>query len=238
MRVKFHDDHRLRFFVGCVRDKERLKVAMNGVDLVIHAAALKRIEVGAYNPTEMVNTNVLGSMNVIDASVYNGVKSVIFLSTDKAFQPISPYGCSKALAEQLFLSSNNMYGMKGPKFSVTRYGNVAGSTGSVIPIWREAIAKKKAIKVTDPDCTRFWMYMSEAISLVVDTIVTMPTKPVIPILPAYRLGDLAMAMGINNYERIGLFDYEKKHESMGEGNSSDLARRLSVKELRSMLTHV
>jgi len=211
---------------------------MNGIEIVIHAAALKRIEVGAYNPSEMVNTNVIGSMNVIDAAVYNGVKSVVFLSTDKAYAPISPYGCSKALAEQLFLASNNMYGVRGPRFAVTRYGNVAGSTGSVIPVWRDAIANKREIRVTDPECTRFWMYMHEAVGLVIDTIVTMPANPVIPKLPAYRLGDLAMAMGINNYVKTGLGSYEKLHESMADGNSSDIARRLSVQELAGMLAHV
>lgn len=228
MREQFRDG-RLRFFIGDVRDKDRLRRAMEGVKTVVHAAALKRIETGFYNPGEMVKTNIIGSMNVIEAAHDAKVDRVVFLSTDKAYQPISAYGQSKALAESLFSAANNAGGEHGPKFLVTRYGNVAGSKGSVIPKWRES---NKGY-ITDPECTRFWMTMDEAIDLVLDTIKT-GKELNIPILPAYRLGDLAEAMGVSAYT-TGLGEYEKLHEGMADGNTSDKARRMSVNELREML---
>jgi len=235
MRQKFNNDPRLRFFIGDVRDVKRLRTAMAGVDLVIHAAALKRIEVGRYNPTEMVNTNVIGAMNVIEASTNAKVSRVVFLSTDKAYQPISAYGQSKALAETMFIAANEVFGEHGPKFSVTRYGNIANSTGSVIPLWREALKTSDTVQVTDPDCTRFYMTAVQAVDLVLTTIRDMQGgELVIPTLPAYRLGDLAEAMGAK-MEITGLPDWEKKHESMNDGNSSDKARRMTVEELRCAL---
>jgi len=231
---KLDPNDRLRFFIGDVRERDRLVRAMEGMKVVIHAAALKRIEVGFYNPIEMVKTNVLGTMNVIDAAIDAGVEKVVFLSSDKAYQPISPYGHSKALAEALMLASNNTAGGK-TKFSVTRYGNVWRSTGSVVPVWESMIADgAKKVPVTDPDCTRFFMRMDEAVDLVLKAIKEMPNAPLIPELPAYRLGDLAEAMGVD-MEVNGLPAWEKKHESMGDGNSSDLARRMSVDELREAL---
>jgi len=231
---KLDPNARLRFFIGGVRERDRLVRAMEGMKVVIHAAALKRIEVGFYNPIEMVKTNVLGTMNVIDAAIDAGVEKVVFLSSDKAYQPISPYGHSKALAEALMLASNNTAGGK-TKFSVTRYGNVWRSTGSVVPVWESMIADgAKKVPVTDPDCTRFFMRMDEAVDLVLKAIKEMPNAPLIPELPAYRLGDLAEAMGVD-MEVNGLPAWEKKHESMGDGNSSDLARRMSVDELREAL---
>lgn len=239
MRDKFKDDERLRFFVGDVRDQARLRRACEGVHLVVHAAALKRIEVGHYNPEEMIKTNVIGSMNVIEAATDANVKKVVFLSTDKAFEPCSPYGQSKALAESLFLAANNSRGAKGPIFAVTRYGNVAGSTGSVIPKWR-SILKSGAICVpmTDKNCTRFYMSLDEAVQLVIYTAETMlGGELVIPKLPAYRLEDLAAAMGAIPIEQ-GLANWEKLHEGMGPGNTSDLARRMTVDEIREALAHV
>lgn len=240
MREEFNDD-RLRFFIGDVRDRDRLRRAMQDVEVVVHAAALKRIETCFYNPTEMVKTNVIGSMNVIEASHDAGVRKVVALSTDKAFQPVSAYGQSKALAESLFLAANYTRGKCGPMFSVTRYGNVAGSKGSIIPKWREIIADSPSaelasfVPVTDPDCTRFWMTLDESVDLVLSTIQTMVGGELnIPTLPAYRVGDLATAMGCCP-EVIGLPDFEKKHESMAEGNSSDKARRMSVDEIREAL---
>jgi len=229
MREEFNDD-RLRFFIGCVRDRDRLRRAMEGVSVVVHAAALKRIETGFYNPSEMVLTNVVGSMNVIEAAHDAQVKKVVFLSTDKAYQPISAYGQSKALAESLFLAANHARGKSGPLFAVTRYGNVAGSTGSVIPKWR---GLGLVVPVSDPDCTRFWMYMSEAVDLVLDTIHSMKELN-IPILPAYRVGDLAEAMGkVMGIQ--GLSEYEKKHEGMEDGNTSDIARRMTIQDLQEAL---
>jgi UDP-N-acetylglucosamine 4,6-dehydratase len=240
MRAEFDDDYRLRFFVGDVRDRERLTRAMHGVDVVVHAAALKRIEVGHYNPDEMVKTNVLGAMNVIDAAVdSHWVQKAVLLSSDKAFEPVSAYGQSKALAEALFLAANRTHSdrLQGPRFAVTRYGNVAGSTGSVIPRWRERIARGEAVPVTDPECTRFWMTIEEAVELVLTTIDEMPSEPAIPLLPAFRLGDLAEAMGARMDIR-GLDFWEKQHESMRRGLSSDVVPRFSVDELRTRLAAV
>lgn len=228
----------LRFFIGDVRDMSRLRRAMQGVDAVIHAAALKRIEVGHYNPDEMVKTNILGTMNVIEAAHDAGVSSVVYLSTDKAFQPVSAYGQSKALAESLVLAANNVYGWRGPRFNVTRYGNVSGSNGSVIPKWRARKAADIKATVTDPDCTRFWMTMDQAVELVMKTMLLQTGGHLmIPELPAYRVGDLAEAMGIE-YTVTGLPEWEKKHESMAEGKSSEHARRMTIDELKEGLKYV
>ena len=238
MRDDFNDDGRLRWFIGDVRDRDRLRRAMEGVDIVVHAAALKRIEVGQYNPVEMIKTNILGAVNVIEAAMDAKVRKVVALSTDKAYQPISPYGQSKALMESLILAANNTVGPDGPKFSVTRYGNVAGSNGSVIPLWRSQLANGKTVTITDPGCTRFWMTMKEAIDLVLVTIATMPHTINIPQLPAFCLGDLAMAMGVTNPVITGLPPWEKKHEGLRDGLTSDSARRMGVAELVTTLEMV
>lgn len=245
-------DQRLRFFIGDVRDRERLRRAMEGIEVVIHAAALKRIEVGAYNPLEVKKTNIDGAANVIEAAMDARVSRVVALSTDKAYQPISPYGTSKAFAESLFLAANNTRGWKGPIFSVCRYGNIWNSTGSVVPTWRRIIRDQMrpgngdsnfwpdplVVPVTDPDCTRFFMTMQQAVDLVFDTALhAIGGETIIPDLPAYRLGDLAEAMGAK-MEIKGLPDYEKLHESMGPDNSSDKARRMTVAELKEALCSI
>jgi len=239
MRQQFNDDPRFRWFIGDVRDKDRLKWAMADVDTVVHAAALKRIEVGFSNPIEMVKTNIDGTINVIEAAMDTRPNTVLLLSSDKAVAPISAYGHSKAMAESLFLAANNTTPAGGPKFLITRYGNVAGSTGSVIPIWRAMKDKGiKKVPVTDPECTRFWMYADEAVELVYSTIQTGKPKTIaIPDLPAYRLGDLAEAMGLD-MDIIGLGEFEKKHEAMDYGMTSDKARRMSVDELKEALERV
>ncbi len=225
------DDDRMRFFIGDVRDRNRLRRAFTGIDTVVHAAALKRIEVGRYNPTEMVDTNIGGARNVIEAAMDAGVQKVVALSTDKAWQPISPYGQSKALAESMFL---NAYG-GGPIFAVTRYGNVWNSRGSVVPKWCDILKHSDTVPVTDPNATRFFMRMSEAVELVRRTIETMEGGELaIPTLPAYRVGDLAEAMGAK-IRVTGLPDHEKLHEGMCDGNTSDRARRMTVEELREVL---
>lgn len=237
MRMALNDDPRLRWFIGDVRDFQRLKRAMNGVDVVVHAAALKRIEVGASNPIEMVRTNIDGAINVIEAAQDAGVKKVVALSTDKAVSPISPYGCSKALAESLFLAADNTVDKeRGPRFAVTRYGNVWCSNGSVVPKWRQLLADgSETVPVSDPDATRFFMTIDEAVDLVLDTIHTMQGGELrIPDLPAYRLGDLVEALGAKA-NIIGLPAWEKKHESMDEARCSETARRMSVDELRDWL---
>lgn len=237
MRAAFNDDKRLRWFIGDVRDSDRLERAMQSIDTVIHAAALKRIEVGAYNPDEMVKTNVMGTLNVIQAARRTGVMKALLVSSDKAFEPVSPYGQSKAIAESLFLTANDP--QYGPRFSVVRYGNVAGSTGSVIPTWRELLSRQTRVPVTDPTCTRFYMTRDEAAKLVLDTIATMRGGELaVPELPAYELGDLAQALGASGLEIKGLGAWEKKHESMDSGKCSKDARRLSVDELRELLEGV
>jgi UDP-N-acetylglucosamine 4,6-dehydratase len=230
MRERLSDD-RLRFFIGDIRDRDRLRRAFCGVDWVIHAAALKRIEVGAYDPIEMVKTNIGGTVNVIEAAIDAGVRRVVGLSSDKAWQPISPYGQTKALAESLLLNANNLSGHGGPKFVVTRYGNVAGSRGSVIPRWKEMKSLgMNSVPVTDPDCTRFYMRMDEAVDLVIKATKTNSQEILIPTLPAYRLGDLADVLKVK-MDVKGLPAWEKKHEGMGFGNTSDIARRMDRGEL-------
>jgi UDP-N-acetylglucosamine 4,6-dehydratase len=237
MRAEFNDDPRLRWFIGDVRDEKRLRRAMESVEVVIHSAALKRIEVGFYNCVETVKTNIIGTMNVVEATHDAGVEKVVLISSDKAVSPVSPYGQSKALAESIFLNANNTRGEHGPLFAVTRYGNVWRSSGSVVPTWQRILAAgARTVPVTDPEATRFFMRIDEAVDLVLRTIQTMTGGEVnVPTLPAYRLGDLAEAMGAEMDVR-GLPDYEKLHESMGAGNSSDAARRMSVAELREELT--
>jgi len=230
--------HRFRRFLGDVRDRHRLVRAFAGVDVVIHAAALKRIEVGRYNPTEVVKTNVDGSMNVIEAAMDCEVPRVVFLSSDKAYQPVSTYGITKALAETLFLNSYPDPGNKHKtKFVVTRYGNVWKSQGSVVPHWQWLLDQGvRRLPVTDPDATRFFMTMDEALDLVwtAATQDEIPTSPIIPELPAYRLGDIVAAMSFE-MEVIGMKDWEKKHEGMKDGMTSDVARRMTIDEIRSHL---
>lgn len=230
---------RTRWMIGDVRDRDRLRRAMHGCDVVVHAAALKRIEVGAYDPIEMVRTNIDGAINVIEAAQDAGVERVVALSTDKAYQPVSPYGQSKALAEALFLAANNAVGAHGPKFAVVRYGNVWWSNGSVGPKWASLIrGGQDVVEVTDPDCTRFFMRIEEAVELVVHTINTMQGGEVnIPDLPAYRLGDLAKAFLVDQ-RIVGLPAWEKQHESMGPAHCSADAPRMSVEDLRREIARV
>jgi len=232
-------DKRLRFFIGDVRDKDRLRRAFDGVNDVIHAAALKRIEVGNYNPIEMVKTNVNGSMNVLEAAQDMDVRRVVGVSSDKAWRPVSPYGYSKAMMESLFLAANNTMGWRGPRFSCVRYGNVFRSTGSIVPVWEEMIAKRGGkygrFPVTDPNCTRFFMRRKEAVSFVLNTLNDMQGGELnIPKLPAYDIGTLAKAMNLE-IDIVGLPPWEKMHEGMDDGNTSDIVSRMSVGELRTAL---
>ena len=229
--------NRVRFFTGDVRDKDRLRRAMDGVNWVVHAAALKRIEVCEYDVQEVVKTNVVGSMNVIEAAFDAGVEKVVGLSTDKACDPINAYGASKMMMEKMFLAANNSRGENGPIFAVTRYGNVAGSTGSVIPYFRELIARGvDVLPVTVKGCTRFYMTVEEAVDLVIGTLETMHGgELVVPKwLPAYEITDLATAMD-KEYCLTGLRPGEKVHETMAPGLTSDKARRMTIEELRQEL---
>lgn len=235
MRQAFGQEPRLRFFIGDVRDAGRLERAMHEVDVVVHAAALKRVEVGEYDATEMCKTNVMGAMNVIEAATRAGVRKVVALSTDKACEPVNAYGATKLASEKMFLAANNSKGASGPIYAVCRYGNVSGSTGSVIPTWRTALQRGHMVQLTNPDATRFWMTRDEAVKLVMDTIDTMQGgELVIPELPAYRLGDLAEAMGVS-YVLTGMGAGEKLHEAMRPNETSDKARRLSVPEIKEAL---
>jgi UDP-N-acetylglucosamine 4,6-dehydratase len=222
-------DERLRWFLGDVRDRDRLRRALEGVDCVIHAAALKRVEAGEFNPGEFVKTNVLGTLNLIEAAHDAGVKRVVGLSTDKALNPQNAYGASKLLMEKLLLAANNARGEHGPMFAVTRFGNVAGSRGSVIDMWRWG-----GNTLTHPDCTRYWLGEQDALEIVWSALELMPTEPLIPFLHAYRLGDLAEATGIKPMI-TGLRPGEQMHESLREGESSETAPRMTVEELRALL---
>lgn len=216
-RQTFHDDHRLRFFLGDVRDVDRLRLAFSGVDTVIHAAAMKQVPACAYNPTEAVATNVTGSENVIQAALSCGVARCLLLSTDKATNSTTLYGSTKHVAERLFVAANSYSRDGRPMFSATRYGNVAGSRGSVIPLFKWKAAAGHVLPVTDPDMTRFWMTLDEAVDLVILALTCMRGGEVfIPKLPAYTIGDLARAIGgpLGKTDTIGARVGEKQHESL------------------------
>lgn len=238
MRMRLCDDSRLRWFIGDVRDVDRLKRAVRGCQAIVHAAALKRIETGFYNPEEMFKTNVLGTMNVVEAACATpSIERVVGLSSDKAYQPVSPYGQSKAMAESLLLAANITHG--GPRFAAARYGNIWKAQGSVVPQWQALIANGATeVPVTNPNCTRFFMTIEQAVDLVWDLLNQMEGgELVIPDwLPAYRLGDLVEAMGVKP-KIIGLPEWEKMHESMNWQLSSDIARRMLVPELKEVLKY-
>lgn len=241
MREELGDDQRLRWFVGDVRDRDRLRRAMESVCIVVHAAALKRVEVGEYNPTEMMKTNILGTQNVIEAAIDAGVHCVVLVSSDKAVEPLNCYGATKLVAEKLFQGAA-LLAPNGSKFVVVRYGNVAGSTGSVIPTWRAQLAAGYSPIARNVNATRFWLTAEHAVELVLQAC-EMPTGTVhVPELPAFRLGDLLLAMGESiavSTDRLG--PGEKLHESLlaegepGGPRRSDEARRMSVAELRDAL---
>jgi UDP-N-acetylglucosamine 4,6-dehydratase/5-epimerase len=215
MKKVFQDD-RVRFFVGDIRDSERLDLALHGVDYVIHAAALKQVDTGEYNPMEFVKTNVIGSQNVIDACVRNGIKKVVALSTDKASSPINLYGATKLTADKLFSAANNYSHSYGTTFSVVRYGNVMGSRGSVIPFFRELIRRGKPLPVTDKRMTRFWITMEHAVGFVLESFELMQGGELyVPKIPSMKIIDLANAMAEKvELVEIGIRPGEKLHEEM------------------------
>lgn len=219
-------DHRLRFFLGDVRDRIRLRAALrSGVHDVIHAAALKHVPAAEYNPGEAKKTNVDGAENLIDAAIAGGVERVMALSTDKACSPVNLYGATKLAAEKLFINANVLSGSDGPAFSAVRYGNVTGSRGSVVPVWREAAEKGEPLKVTDPGMTRFWMTIEEAVTFVERCMAVMTGGEVfVPELPAYRVGDLAEALAPGYpQEIVGIRSGEKRHESLISEHEAPLA---------------
>lgn len=226
-RSLFNDDKRLRWFIGDIRDKSRLIQALHGVDFVIHAAALKQVDTGEYNPMEFIKTNVLGSQNVIDASIEAGVKKVVALSTDKASSPINLYGATKLTADKLFVAANNYSFSFGTTFSVVRYGNVMGSRGSVIPFFQQLAKVGKPIPITDLRMTRFWISIDEAVTFVLESLDLMSGGELyVPKIPSMKIIDLARAISPNaNIEEIGLRPGEKLHEEM---ISADDSRRTLV----------
>ena len=211
------DGGRLRLFLGDVRDLERLRLALRDINIVIHAAALKRIPAGEYDPAEFIKTNVLGAMNVVQAALFTpGLTHVLALSSDKAVNPLNLYGATKLCAEKLVLAANSYRGTTGPLFSCVRYGNVAGSRGSVIRVWREQLAAGEPIHVTEPTMTRFWMTLPQSVQLVLFALQHMRGGEVyVPKLPSFRLGTLLAAMASDHPTKIfGLRKGEKLHETL------------------------
>ncbi|MBR0172009.1 MAG: UDP-N-acetylglucosamine 4,6-dehydratase (inverting) [Lachnospiraceae bacterium] len=208
---------RVRFFIGDVRDEARLTRAMEGVDYVIHAAALKQVPACEYNPTEAIRTNVTGAENVINAALNCGVRRVVALSTDKAVNPVNLYGATKMVSDKLFIAANAYVGKKDINFSIVRYGNVAGSRGSIIPVFRDLIAQGvKELPVTDYRMTRFWISLPEGVQLVMRALATAKGgETFISKIPSFTVKDLAEAMqpGIATKE-VGIRPGEKLHEVM------------------------
>ncbi len=215
MQKKFANYENLRFFLGDIRDVNRLTTSMEDVDYVVHAAALKQVPLLEYNPFEAIKTNILGAQNIIDAALKNKVKKVIALSTDKATAPINLYGATKLAADKLFISANNYVGKKSIKFSVVRYGNVAGSRGSVIPYFIEQ-AKKGFITITDRRMTRFNISLDEGVNFVVNSLNDMKGgETYVPKIPSYRILDLAKSIDSKaKIKFIGIRAGEKIHEEM------------------------
>jgi len=212
----YGDSPRLRWFLGDIRDLERLKRALHGVEYVIHAAALKQVDTGEYNPMEFIKTNVLGSQNVIEASIDAGVKKVVALSTDKASSPINLYGATKLTADKLFVAANNYSMAYGTSFSVVRYGNVMGSRGSVIPFFQELVKAGQPLPLTDLRMTRFWISIEQAAQFVMDSFDVMTGGELyVPRIPSMKLIDLAKAISPNTeIKEIGMRPGEKLHEEM------------------------
>ncbi len=213
MKKKF-DHPCLRYFIGDIRDKERLHRAFNGVDIIVHAAALKIVPAAEYNPFEAVKTNVIGSENIINVAIDNGIEKVVALSTDKAAIPINLYGATKLCAEKMFVAANN-YSPEGTRFSVVRYGNVFGSRGSVVPFFREC-KKSGVVPITDENMTRFWITLDEGVKLVFHALREMKGGEIyIPKIPSMRITDLAEAIcpGCRR-EVIGIRPGEKLHETL------------------------
>ena len=223
MRVNGLNDERLRYFIGDVRDVSRLRRAMNGVDIVVHAAALKQVPACEYNPIEAIATNVNGAKNIIDAALDTGVKRVLALSTDKAVSPVNLYGATKLVAEKLFTQANVYAGFGPTRFSCVRYGNVLGSRGSVVPLFREQ-RKNGKLTVTDPRMTRFWITLESGARFVIKCIENMHGGEVfVPKIPSTNIMEVAEAMAPTcKVESIGIRPGEKLHECLiGEDESRD-----------------
>jgi len=213
MREKFNNDSRLRFFIGDVRDRERIYRAMNGVDIMVHAAALKQVPTCEYNPIEAIRTNIDGTINVVDAAIDNRVEKAIAISSDKAVQPINLYGATKLVMERLFTQANVYTSGRKTMFSCVRYGNVVGSRGSVIPVFLEQ-AKNGVITITDDQMTRFWITLEQGVHFVIECIERMQGGEVfIPKIPSMKIVDLAQVVAPDaRREVIGIRPAEKVNE--------------------------
>ena len=217
VRQQLADDPRLRWMIGDVRDKERLRRAMAGVDYVVHAAALKQVDTAEYNPFECVKTNILGSQNVIDVAIDVGVKRVVALSTDKASSPINLYGATKLCADKLFIAGNHYAGASPTRMAVVRYGNVVGSRGSVVPFFKRLVAEgATTLPVTDERMTRFWITLPQAVQFVLDAFERMTGGELyVPRIPSMKITDLAQVLAPGSeIEVIGIRPGEKLHEEM------------------------
>jgi UDP-N-acetylglucosamine 4,6-dehydratase len=207
----------MRYFIGDVRDTDRVEMAMRGVDYVIHAAALKQVPAAEYNPFECIKTNVHGAENVVRAAIRSGVKRVVALSTDKAANPINLYGASKLASDKIFVAGNSMSGKGGPRFAVVRYGNVVGSRGSVVPFFNKLIAEgAKSLPITDPRMTRFVITLEQGVNMVLSSLGMMQGGELfVPKIPSVRMTDVAEAMLPGCETRIvGIRPGEKLHEVM------------------------
>ncbi|AKP48488.1 UDP-N-acetylglucosamine 4,6-dehydratase (inverting) [Bacillus smithii] len=211
-----YKDPRIRFFIGDVRDKERLYRAFDGVDYVIHAAAMKQVPACEYNPFEAVKTNIYGAQNIIEAAIDRGVKRVVALSTDKAAAPINLYGATKLASDKLFVAANSYVGGKDTRFSVVRYGNVVGSRGSVVPFFKKMADKGKKLPITDERMTRFWITLDQGVQFVIDSLFRMKGGEIfVPKIPSMKVVDLARAIApAAEFEIIGIRPGEKLHETM------------------------
>ncbi|MFA6145472.1 MAG: UDP-N-acetylglucosamine 4,6-dehydratase (inverting) [Sulfurimonas sp.] len=215
----------MRYFIGDVRDKERLISAMNGVDYVVHAAALKHVPIAEYNPMECIKTNINGAQNVIDASLHCGVSRVIALSTDKAASPINLYGATKLASDKLFVAANNIRGGQDIRFAVVRYGNVLGSRGSVIPFFEKLMAQGATeLPITDERMTRFWITLQEGVDFVLKNFQRMHGgETFIPKIPSMKVSDVATAIAPHlPHKNVGIRPGEKMHEVMCPRDDSHL----------------
>ena len=215
----------MRYFLGDVRDESRLKEATNGIDYIIHAAALKQVPAAEYNPTECIKTNIYGAQNVIAAALANGVEKVIALSTDKAANPINLYGATKLASDKLFVAANNMAGSRKTRFSVVRYGNVIGSRGSVVPFFKKLIKEgARVIPITDIEMTRFMITFQQGVDFVLKNFERMKGgETFIPKIPSMKIIDVANALAPNlPHKIIGIRPGEKIHETMCPSDDSHI----------------
>ena len=212
----------LRYFVGDVRDKQRLKLAIKEIEIVIHAAALKQVPTAEYNPFEYINTNIIGAENLIQASLESNVKKVIALSTDKAAAPINLYGATKLCSDKLFIAANNIKGKQDIIFSVVRYGNVMSSRGSIVPYFKELSKKQNFLPITDLRMTRFNILIDDAVDFVIKCLkISKGGEIFVPKIPSYKITDLARAIKNNcKFKIIGKRPGEKIHEEMITMNDS------------------